>query len=357
MPKPTERSIEKTREDLARWLAGRMPHAREIDILSLGGPEETGFSSDTLLFDFTWTENGARRVEPVVVRLEPSGFPVFPSYEIAWQYKLMGGLGRVGVPTPRMLWLEEDTVHLGARFYVMARVEGRIPPDRPPYHMDGWLLQATPSERAALWRSGVEAMARVHAADWRALGFGFLDRPEFGKTGIDQQLGYYERYLSWALGADRHPVCEHAIEWLRTHQPAEEPLRLCWGDARIGNMIFRDGRCVAVLDWEMATLGNPEQDFAWAFFLDRHHSEGVGVPRLEGFPSREATLARYEEKSGLKVEHLHYYEVFAAVRFGVIMMRIGQQLNHYGLIPDESDFEVNNIVTRLLAKLLENGER
>jgi aminoglycoside phosphotransferase (APT) family kinase protein len=122
-------------------------------------------------------------------------------------------------------------------------------------------------------------------------------------------------------------------------------------------MIFRDGRCVAVLDWEMATLGNPEQDFAWALFLDRHHSEGVEAPRLEGFPSREATLARYEEKSGLKVEHLHYYEVFAAVRFGIIMMRIGQQFNHYGLIPDESDFEVNNIVTRLLAKLLENGER
>ena len=68
-------------------------------------------------------------------------------------------------------------------------------------------------------------------------------------------------------------------------------------------------------------------------------------------------VALYQEKSGLTVRHFHYYEVFAAGRFGVVMMRIGQQLNHYGLIPDESDFEVNNIVTRLLAKLLESDER
>jgi aminoglycoside phosphotransferase (APT) family kinase protein len=152
----------------------------------------------------------------------------------------------------------------------------------------------------------------------------------------------------------RNHTVEKGLEWLWANRPQEpEPVGLCWGDARIGNMIFSDGRCLAVLDWEMATLGNPEQDFAWAFFLDRHHSEGVGAPRLEGLPGREATMVRYEEKSGLKVKHFHYYEVFAAMRFGVIMMRIGQQLNHYGLIPDESDFEVNNIVTRLLANLLE----
>lgn len=353
MPKPTERSIDKTSEDLARWLAGRVPNARDIEIRSLGGPEETGFSSDTLLFDFTWKEEGVQRTEPVVVRLEPSGFPVFPSYEIAWQYILMDRLRGVGVPTPRMLWLEENPAPVGARFYVMERVEGRIPPDRPPYHMDGWMLQAAPSERASLWRSGIEAMARVHCADWRALGFQFLDRPEFGNTGIDQQLGYYERYLSWALGSDRHPACERAMKWLRANQPSGEPLRLCWGDARIGNMIFRDGKCVAVLDWEMATLGNPAEDLAWYMYLDRHHCEGIGVPRLEGFPSREETVAQWESLTGLEARStLDYYEIFAGLRFAAIMVRVVRQMKHYEVLPTDSDFDIDNPASQLLAKIL-----
>jgi len=353
MPKPAERDVEKTRADLARWLAARMPRAEAIEIHCLGGPEETGFSSDTLLFDFAWREAAAPHTLPVVVRLEPAGFQVFPSYEIAWQYRLMDGLRRVGVPTPKMLWLEEDPAPLGARFYVMERLNGRVPPDRPPYHMHGWLLETSADERGAIWRSGVEAMALVHTADWRALGFEFLDRPEHGRTGIDQQLGYYERYLSWALGGDSHPSCERALGWLRKHQPANEPLRLCWGDARIGNMIFDAGRCVAVLDWEMATLGNPVQDLAWYMYLDRHHCEGIGVPRLDGFPSRDETTEQWERLTGLSARAtIDYYEVFAGLRFAAIMVRVSRQMKHYDVLPADSDFDINNPASQLLAKLL-----
>jgi aminoglycoside phosphotransferase (APT) family kinase protein len=357
MPKPIERSIEKTCDDLARWLASHVPGASQIEIRSLGGPEETGFSSDTLLFDFAWREGGRTREEAVVVRLEPSGFPVFPSYEIAAQHRLMAGLSAVGVPTPRVLWLEEDPAPLGARFYVMERVEGRIPPDRPPYHMDGWMLSVTARERAAIWRSGIDAMARIHSADWRALGFGFLDKPELGATGLDQQLGYYERFLAWALAGDRHPICERAMQWLRRHQPRDEPLRLCWGDARIGNMIFRDSRCVAVLDWEMATLGNPVQDLAWYMYLDRHHCEGIGVPRLEGFPSAAETVAQWEALTGLvAVDSLSYYEVFAGMRFAAIMIRVVRQMKHYEILPADSAFDIDNPASQLLAKVLEGLE-
>jgi len=118
-------------------------------------------------------------------------------------------------------------------------------------------------------------------------------------------------------------------------------------------MIFREGRCVAVLDWEMVSLGSPEADLAWFLFLDRHHSEGVGTPRLPGFPSREATVERYAERTGHAPRHLHYYEVFAAFRFSVIMIRLAQQLQVLGLLPADSDFETNNIPSRLLARLLD----
>ena len=96
-----------------------------------------------------------------------------------------------------------------------------------------------------------------------------------------------------------------------------------------------------------------EKDLAWNLFLDRHHSEGVETPRLPGFPSREATVERWQQLTGLTAPNLHYYEVYAAFRFGVIMIRIAQQLQHYELLPEDADFETNNIVTRLLAKLLD----
>ena len=105
----------------------------------------------------------------------------------------------------------------------------------------------------------------------------------------------------------------------------------------------------------MVTLGSPEQDVAWEIFLDRHHSEGIETPRLEGFPSYDETLAYYTKHSGFEVNDLHYYQAFAGFRFGVIMVRIAQQLLEYEFMDANTSrgFELNNTVTRLLAKTLE----
>jgi aminoglycoside phosphotransferase (APT) family kinase protein len=355
MPGPKERNLEETGEQLVGWLAKRMPEASELEVGGLGGPATTGFSNDTLLFDVSWKEAGEHKSQGLVARIKPTGYQIFPEYDLSVQYRIMKILGeQTSIPVPRMYWMEEDDSLLGAPFYVMEQVEGRIPTDNPPYHAGGWMHEVEPREREAIWWSGFDTMAELHHLDWRKLGLDFLETDAPGETQLEKQLRFYERFLEWATRSRRNQTVERGMEWLWANRPQEqEPVGLCWGDARIGNMIFRENRCVAVLDWEMATLGNPEQDFAWAFFLDRHHSEGLGLPRLEGFPSREETIARYEQKSGLKVNNFHYYEVFAGVRFGVIMMRLGQQLHHYGLITDDSDFEINNIVTRLLAKLLE----
>jgi aminoglycoside phosphotransferase (APT) family kinase protein len=100
-------------------------------------------------------------------------------------------------------------------------------------------------------------------------------------------------------------------------------------------------------------LSSPEEDFAWWLFFDRHHSEGCEVPRLPGFPSREETVDRYQAWVGREVKHLDYYEIFAAFRFTLIMVRVAQQLKAYELLPADSDFEVNNTSSRLLARMLE----
>src|SRR5690606_31290255 len=115
---------------------------------------------------------------------------------------------------------------------------------------------------------------------------------------------------------------------------------------------FDQNRCVAVLDWEMVSLGNAEQDLGWWLFLDWHHSDGIGVPRLAGFPTREETIARYEELMGRKVRDLHYYEVFAACRFAIIMIRIAALVRAANL-PTPDDFERNTTCTQGLAQLLD----
>jgi aminoglycoside phosphotransferase (APT) family kinase protein len=346
------RDLEKTREAFAAWLRATLP-GEEPEVSPLVPPGATGFSNDTLFFDLARRRGSAKPTEPLVLRIQPTENQVFPDYDLAKQIRCMRLLEKTDVPVPRVLWHEPDASLLGAPFYVMERVAGRIPPDNPPYHLQGWLAEAPEAEREAVWWSGLDTLADVHRLDWRAAGFGFLDETGGARTPLSLHLAQYRRYLAWAARGRPQPTCESALAWLEANAPADEPTVLSWGDARIGNMIFREGRCVAVLDWEMVTVGSPEADLAWFLFLDRHHSEGVNAPRLPGFPSREATLERYAGRTGHAARHLHYYEVFAAFRFSVIMIRLAQQFQALGLLPPDSTLETDNIPSRLLAKLLE----
>src|SRR5438067_6168645 len=102
----------------------------------------------------------------------------------------------------------------------------------------------------------------------------------------------------------------------------------------------------------MAVIGQPEEGLGWWLFLDRHHSEGCDVPRLAGFPSREATVARYEELLGRDVPDLDYYEAFAGFRFAVVMTRLMTMFMELGLLGYDSDMDRNNTVTKLLGPMV-----
>jgi aminoglycoside phosphotransferase (APT) family kinase protein len=182
----------------------------------------------------------------------------------------------------------------------------------------------------------------------------FLDRPELGDSPLDQELSFYRGYFAWASEGARNQVIESAFEWLESHRPAEVgPTVLSWGDARIGNMIFADDLSVAgVLDWEMAALGRPEQDLGWWLFMHRQHTEGFGLPHPEGFPTRTEVIARYEDLTGRSVCDLEYYEVLAALRGAVIMVRLARLMIDAGLLPAESEMAQNNGSSRILADLL-----
>src|SRR5215813_5561370 len=200
MPHPEKRDLHLARASLEAFLARGRPGAEGLAIANLRAPANTGFSSETLLFEVHWRERGAKRAEKLVARLEPRGFNVFPSYDLTVQFRVMDALAKTGVPVPAMREHDWSDDTLGAPFYTMEFLDGWVPSDNPPMHAAGKMAEEmTPAEREQVWWSGVEAMCRVHEADPEKLGLGFLDEPERGASALTQHLHYHDEYLSWGL--------------------------------------------------------------------------------------------------------------------------------------------------------------
>ena len=356
MPETTHRDPSETRATLADWIEAHVEEASDVEVSDLEAPPTNGFSSETILFNATWDEEGAPAVDHrLVARIAPTGYTVFLDPDFVGQCRVMRAVAEeTDVPMPSVLGIEEDASRLGAPFAVMECIEGQIPTDNPPYASGGWLMDSAPQEQEQLWWSGLEAMAKVHTTDWKSLGLGFLDAAGRGSTGMEQQLSYYKDFYAWAAEGRAIPVAAATLDWLETNRPNEEaPPALLWGDSRIGNMIFDNFNCVAVLDWEMTCLGQPEMDLGWWLYFDRQFTETIDLQRPAGFPTREATIARYAKLLGRDVENVEYYEVFAGFRFAVILARLGALLKDSDILPIDSDFETNNLATQLLATMLD----
>ena len=178
MPVPTPRDPEATRQTLNGWLQdkARLPGA---EIVHLETPEFSGFSSEILMLDVA--HRASRTPERFAVRVAPLHYQVFPEVRFEEQYRLMRILAeRTDIPVPPIRWYEPDGTYLGAPFFVMPRVEGRVPPDMPPYHTGGWVTEIEPAEREAMWWSALEILARLHRLDIAPLDIGFLDQPRYG---------------------------------------------------------------------------------------------------------------------------------------------------------------------------------
>jgi aminoglycoside phosphotransferase (APT) family kinase protein len=346
MPIPAQRDAAESSRRLAAWLSPRV--GGDVTLGEFRGPGATGFSNETIIVDGTWSVDGVEQAGSWVVRVAPTGYTLFPDAAFDVQLTVLVGLDRLGVvPVPKVLWQEQDPSILGAPFFVMEEVQGIVPSDNPPYHVGGWLHEVSTDVRERIWWGCIDTIAELHQTDPAAVGLkGLLD-------GLDEQLDYYEKFLDQVEEFEQVPVARRALAWLQANKPAPEPSVLCWGDARIGNVMYDEsGNRLAVLDWEMVSLGAPAQDIAWAMFLDRHHSEGMDVPRLEGFPSAEETIARYEAKSGLTLKNLEYYEVFAGFRFSVIMGKLAHIFKDWELLPADHDMAQNNNASQLTEKVL-----
>lgn len=326
---------DEARAALVPWLQGKLGKAENFALTELSMPTGVSFSSDILLLQAEWRMSGDQQGGRFVVRLAPRTNTLFPAPDIGRDFAIATALYKLQcLPLPKPYWLETDTSILGAPFYVMQRLDGRAAPDNPPYNVAGWVADASADDRASLWWAGIEAMAKLHRIDWQAAGLGFMQRADTPRDELAHDLDCYAKHYDWACEGKRLDYVDAAALWLLTNMPEVGQLGFCWGDARLGNLLFHEGKCNAVLDWEMATLGEAEKDLAYWLFFDRYNREGTGAPSRQGWPTHEETLAKYERLLGRPLRNLRYYEVFANYRMAVIMTRMIRLTDALGLLPN-----------------------
>jgi aminoglycoside phosphotransferase (APT) family kinase protein len=311
-----ERDLDAIAAGITPWLRA----TRGLDDLRVDEctrPSE-GLSSETVVLDASGTRDGGPWRESFVLRLPPAGEGTFATYDLALQARAQTAVSQAGIPTAVPVELEADTRWLGAPFLVMAKIDGHIPGDMTL--LDDWILSAGPEIQADLHRHFVEVLASIHRIDWRDGGL----EDVVPARDLDRELAHWSAYLDWyGDGEAIVPSLVDALGWCGRHRPDEEPLpSLLWGDVRFGNVIFGDDRrAVAVLDWEMASIGAAEHDLAWFLALEAMQSELFGRT-VPGFPDHDAAVAHYEAHLGRPVRNLAWYEIFALVRSTAIMTRI-----------------------------------
>lgn len=283
---------------------------------------ERGFATETYLFDLEH-ESGSL---PLVLR-RPPDVSLFPDYDLLRQVLVMRRLANSGLPVPTVTWLDRGENSVGSPYFVMHRLDGQAPSDYPSYHTAGNYFEATAEQRTRMWQGCVDTIARVNRVDWRAAGLGFLAFPQHGGGIVEQGVNYLDTALHWACGGRPPEIYRRAIAYLRAELSEPDYTVLCWGDARMSNILYdNDFRVHGVLDWEIAHLGAPESDLAWMLFLDWACSEYEGHPPLAGTPSRAETIARYEDQSGFAVGDLTYQEIFSAALLSIPLLRMSHRV-------------------------------
>ena len=149
-------------------------------------------------------------------------------------------------------------------------------------------------------------------------------------------------------------MIESTWQWLVEHKPAET-VTWCSAGATAASATSSGttSAAAAVIDWEMASLGQPEMDLGWWLYFDRQFSEGLGVPRPAGFGSHEDTIERYSELMGRPMRDIFFYEIFSGFRFAVVMYRLSDLVFDREDMERDADMATNNMATQLLATMLE----
>jgi aminoglycoside phosphotransferase (APT) family kinase protein len=296
-------------EDLVRWMdENGLPGAGEsLEIEPIGG----GASNEIFAL-----ERGGQRM---VLRRPPRNVPEGRNDTMLREYRVLYALRDTDVPHARAYGVCEDTSVLGACFYIMDHVDGWS-----PMHTSGWPApfdEDLEARKGLAWEL-VDAIAELGQVDWRAAGLEGFGKPEgFLDRQVDRWLYHLSQFKFREL-----PGIDIAAEWLRKHTPKSFKPGIIHGDYQFANVMFRHGapaRMAAIVDWEMATVGDPLLDLAWVLMgwpnADEGRGGSMGYVTYAGMPSREELMHRYASKSGLPVEEIDYYIVLARFKMACVL--------------------------------------
>lgn len=256
----------------------------------------------------------------LVLRKQPGGGNLLPSaHAVDREYRIINALAGTEVPVPPTVLYCDDAQVIGTPFYVMERLEGRI---FPCYA----LPEVAAPDRRPILLAMADTLAKLHRVDWKAAGLA-----DYGKPGdyFQRQVARWTRQWHLSKAADT-PEIRQLAEWLGAHVPPGDEVAIAHGDFRLGNLMFHPGepRVIAVLDWELSTLGHPLADLAWACMAWQTPPalfDGVlGVNlHAEGLPTQGEFVDRYLEVSGRSEGIIPFHMAFALFRFAVILEGIG----------------------------------
>ena len=344
-------------------LLGSAEPVTAVELGEIATPK-SGYSAETIIIPAQLTQGDAVRSETLVLRRETSDEPVYPAQapgievEISIQYRTMQAIQQASsaIPIAALHGYEPEPAVLDAPFFVMGFVAGEVPIEDPSYTTTGFFFEAQAPQRRSMVLSGLEILANIHTLDWQALGLNWLV-PDGTTPGTARQLQIWEQAAAVALREREHPSVQRGFDWLHSNLPVDSPLGVGWGDARLGNIIWQDFAPACVTDFEAVAITPPEFDLGWWLMFDRWSHDHNGGPRLPGEPTLEEQRDHYlrcAAASGVEInpDNIFYHEVFAALRYCIIVTRVMNRYEARGDLPPDNTYWLENPVVDCLNTLL-----
>ena len=305
-------ALARIRDGLEGWMRRRLEDPG-LTIGELRTPGGTGVANETVLFAVQRTTGAAAgTTEGYVTRLATPA-PLYLDYDLSVHYRMYEAMMAFpSVPTPDVLGYEADPGVVGSPFFVMEKIDGVIPTDTPSWATKGFIVDAEPPQRRALWERTVRMMAELHRLDREP--FLFL-RTGATNSGLGDCLDYWMRSLRWSQPEEAVPLAQESEEWLLANQP--DVTALSWGDSRLPNVIYRDFTPVALLDWDLVSLAGPQADLAWWIIMTPPESR-----QLEGIGTHDELVELWEDVTGQRATELRWYLVFGAYRLAAIFAKL-----------------------------------
>lgn len=317
-------SLEAVAHELAQYIRSKRPDDKDLEVTSIE-MLPVGFSYETYLITVSWRGHDGMSSEDMVVRKEPAQ-GLIPPYDVRPQFELLKRLGGSGIPVPEVYWLEPTGTVLGRPFFIMERIYGET-----MFAYSTRYPQQVPSLREQM----VNVIADLHELDWKSLGLGILGVPAHSRDHAEREIVRWEREFK-KNELVPYPLMAELFRYLKSNVPRAERTCFCHCDVQPANILVNEGRMVALLDWELATVGDPLADLGWSC---------ATIEKFFGpaWNEDDAIRRQYEARmrTSINDESLRFWKVFAFVK-GITMVFTGlragielaePKLNLLGLYP------------------------